>query len=164
MHSAVSSASFASFVAAFAAFSKAHSNSAMASAVDAAYDSQAVQIGDEPVKSQPLGEECSFASSGLHGIVADTGILSCVEDYICVEDRRSSLGGHCIPVDGQQRDLEDTTCSKCNGTNACEGLTPEFVQNNIGEGSCCGENACTYISGEWIPIFISYKLEILQQF
>ena len=145
MKLAVSSASFA---AALSAVAK-HSNAAMAAAVDAAYENKVVEAAD--VKTRSLGEECSFASSGLHRNDADTGILSCGADSICVEDGRSSLGGVCVSADPHmpRNLLVNTTCAtKCTGTNACATLSQVFKDDFIGEGSCCGVNACNGITGK----------------
>ena len=72
-------------------------------------------------ESRSLGEECSFASLGLRVDEGDTGILGCAEDFVCVEDSRSSLRGHCVFVDvrddsNHHRDLQ--TCTKCSGQDA----------------------------------------------
>ena len=100
--------------------------------------------------SESLVEECSFASFGLRGHEADAGILSCTEGYVCVEDGRSSLGGHCVSVNTVHRDLQDTQpCNtKCEGEGACDGLTEDFKNKYIGERSCCGKFACRFVSGK----------------
>ena len=147
MKLAVSSASFA---AALAVMIPKYSNAAMASAVDAAYENKIVEAAD--VKTRSLGEECSFASSGLRGNDADTGILSCGMDFVCVEDGRSSLGGICVSADTKHRKLQThtptTSCAtKCTGTDACKGTDAAIIAT-IPDGSCCGELACAYLTGE----------------
>ena len=137
MKLAVSSASFA---ASFALLAPKHSNAAMASAVDAAYENKIEQAADKHIDSRSLGEECFFASSGLRPNEADTGILGCAKDFVCVEDSRSSLGGHCVSVDGHGRDLQSCT-TKCTGNRACKFLS-EAQKAAIADGSCCGDYAC----------------------
>ena len=155
MRLAVSSASFAT---AFAVVFKPYSNSVMASAVDAAYENKVKQADDVHIKSRSLGEECSFVSSGLHGKEADTGILGCAEDFVCVEDERSSLGGHCVSVHTEHRHLQ--TCTKC-ADNACDGLSQDFKDNKIGAGSCCGHYACKGIDeGEPMCLLLSILLSL----
>ena len=145
-----------SFATAFAvsALLRAHSKSAVASAVDAAYKSKPEQVGGKHIKKSPSrDQECHFASSGLRGNEADTGILGCTEHYICVEDEHSLLGGKCITT-GMKRSLQiasPITCAtKCEGTDACKGMTQDFIDKNIGEGSCCGERACYNVNSKWI--------------
>eukprot|EP00804_Cyclotella_cryptica_P000242 CCRYP_010191-RB/>CCRYP_010191-RB protein AED:0.13 eAED:0.13 QI:240/1/1/1/0.9/0.80/21/698/524 len=95
-----------------------------------------------------VGEECSFGtSSNLRGVDADVGILSgCSDpDFVCVEDFTSDLGGRCAPITAKQRKLQ-TACTKCTPASACEGLSQAFIENKIGEGSCCGEKACAGVS------------------
>ena len=138
--------SSASFAAALAVFAPKYSNAAMASAVDAAYENEnkVEQAVDKHAKSRSLGEECSFASSGLRVDEADTGILGCAEDFVCVEDSRSSLGGHCVSVgvrdvSKHHRDLQ--TCTKCTGQDACKWLN-DAQKAKIADDSCCGDYAC----------------------
>ena len=133
----------------------------MASAVGVAYQTHNKTTDDNHSVSRSLGEECSFVSSGLrknkNHNKADTGILGCTVDHICVEGSRSYLGGRCIPVDTAHQDLhrdlysgtdDDDSCTKCAGRAACKGLTQDFIDNNIGEGSCCGKGACYGLSGK----------------
>ena len=137
------SVSSASFAASFSALIPKLSSVVMASVVDAAYENTNDQAAEKNIESRSLGEECSFASSGLRRNEADTGILGCAEDLVCVEDDSSSLGGLCISaVDTDHRDLETCT-TKCTGLQACKGLSQEFIDSNIGEGSCCGNYACS---------------------
>ena len=147
MHLAVSSASFA---VALSVVAPAHSNAAMASAIDAAYENKIVEQAAD-VRTRSLGEECSFASSGLRGNDADTGILGCGMDFVCVEDSRSSLGGICVSAaaDMKHRDLQNTAActTKCTGTDACTD-TEQAIIDSIPDGSCCGEKACFGLSGE----------------
>ena len=126
-------------------------NSAVAAAVDMAY------VGETDVldaNTATLGEECAFvASSKLRGYDADTGILGCTDpDAICVEDKLSSLGGRCTSSALVKRGLQNTNTTlcvaKCTGTNACRGLSQTFIDNNIGDNSCCGELSCADITGK----------------
>ena len=146
MHLAVSPTSFA---VALSVVSPAHSNAAMAAAVDAAYENKIVEHAAD-VRTRSLGEECSFASSGLRGNV-DTGILGCAEDFVCVEDGRSSLGGICVSAntDMKHRELQNTSActAKCTGTDACKGTSDDILAT-IPDGSCCGELSCAYLTGE----------------
>jgi hypothetical protein len=150
MHIAVSSSSLVAAVAASRSLFAMGTNSAVASAVDFAYKSES-DLMDENDASM-LGDECYFAmSSSLRGHEADAGILGCTDpEYICVEDELSSLGGRCAPIKMMHRDLQDTPActAKCTGTDACKGLTQDFIDNNIGDKSCCGTNACAYITGD----------------
>ena len=143
MHLAVSSTSFA---VALSVVVPANSNAAMAAAVNAAYENKIVEATD--VRTRSLGEECSFASSGLRGNV-DTGILGCAEDFVCVEDVRSSLGGVCVSTDLKHRELQNTQpcTTKCTGTDACKGTSDDILAT-IPDGSCCGELSCAYLTGE----------------
>ena len=148
MKLAVSSTSFA---AAFTLLAPKYSNAVMASAVDAAYENKIEQAADKHPELRSLVhyQECSFASSGLRLNEADIGILGCAEDFVCVEDSRSSLGGRCVIADMKHRDLQGTAAcdTKCTGTDACAGLSKDFIDNNIGEKSCCGEDACKGLDG-----------------
>ena len=146
----VSSAS----IAALALVAPKYSNAAMAASVDAAYENKVVQQAAD-VRARSLGEECSFASSGLRSNVADIGILSCGIDFVCVEDGHSSLGGVCVSADLKHRDLQNTlTCTtKCTGTadpgfgDACKG-TDKAIIDALPDNSCCGKLACAYMTGE----------------
>jgi len=94
-------------------------------------------------------EECFYAKkSYLRENAVDAGILQVCSDpgYVCVEDATSSLGGICIFDEVVERELQ-ITCTKCTPASACAGLTPQFIANNIGEGSCCGAQACQGITG-----------------
>ena len=115
MQLAVSPASFAAALAVIPA----HSNSAIASAANAAYKGLVGQGADKQMQSRSLGEECSFASSGLRHNVADAGILGCEEGFVCVEDAMSFLGGHCVSVDANHRGLEHTPTTSC--ATKCDG-------------------------------------------
>eukprot|EP00956_Cyclotella_meneghiniana_P022803 scaffold43484_cov73-Cyclotella_meneghiniana.AAC.1 len=126
------------------------SNSVVAAAVDTAYFGE-TDLSD--AKTASLGEECSFVvSSKLRGYGSDTGILGCTDPKaVCVEDKLSSLGGRCASSAIVSRRLQDTQpCNaKCTGKNACQGLSQDFIDNNIGENSCCGYNACAGITGTY---------------
>lgn len=164
MKFAVSSASFA---AAFALFATKHSNAAMASAVNASYESKAEQfankhsnsLAEKKVKQvanmhskfRSHGKECSYVSSGLRGNEADTGVLGCADSFICVEDSHSSLGGRCVvesrdlSVNRLHRDLQTCT-TKCEGFMACYFLS-DAEKALIADGSCCGDFACFNFNG-----------------
>jgi hypothetical protein len=117
-------------------------NSAIASDVDHAYN---LEVKQSETRNS-LSIECSFVvSSSLRGDNIDAGILKCSDpNYICVEDVNSSLGGRCVAaIATKQRMLQNTPnpCTRCYG-GGCDGLSDEFITNNVGEGSCCGAYAC----------------------
>ena len=145
MHLTISSASLA------AAFVTIPSNHAIVLALDIEYNAEIENL--EHDKHQAQGEECSVVvSSKLRGYGSDTGILGCTDPTaVCVEDKLSSLGGRCASSLIVSRELQDTQpCNaKCTGTNACQNLTQDFIDNNIGEKSCCGKYACAYITGTY---------------
>ena len=116
----------------------------MASVVNAAYENEVEQATDKHSKTRSLGEECSFASSGLRSNDADIGILDCAENFVCDEDERSSLGGRCVSTDTMQH-RKLNTCTKCSGLDACTGLSQDFINNKIGDGACCGDFSCKSI-------------------
>lgn len=111
-----------------------------------------------------IGEECNdFTSKELEdtainhevATAADVGILKCDLSSVCLPDTTSSRGGRCIQSSSMARArvlrLESKTssessttdrCLKCVGTEACAGLTAEFVDNNIGCGSCIEAFSC----------------------
>eukprot|EP00956_Cyclotella_meneghiniana_P019370 scaffold33146_cov63-Cyclotella_meneghiniana.AAC.5 len=144
MHLTISSASLA------AAFVTIPSNHTIVLALDVEYNAEIENL--EHDKHQAQGEECSFVVSSklLRGYGSDTGILGCTDPTaVCVEDKLSSLGGRCASSLIVSRMLQDTQpCNaKCTGTNACQNLTQDFIDNNIGDKSCCGKYACAYITG-----------------
>ena len=151
MHITVSSSSLVAAVATSGVHHAVGTNSAVASAIDFAYSSKS-ELLDKNNGTLKLGEECYFAvSSSLRGHEADAGILGCTDpEFVCVEDEISSLGGRCAPIKMVHRDLQDTpACStKCEGVDACKGLDQNFIDNYIGDKSCCGTNACAYITGK----------------
>ena len=72
-----------------------------------------------------------------------------------MEDDRSSLGGHCVSVEMHERELQ-TTCTKCDN-GGCNGLSQDFIENNIGDGSCCGSGACFGVDqGEIISLNLQF--------
>ena len=111
------------------------------------HDSNLLDIEQSPL----LGEECvPLFSPKLRERSADIGVLGCPEaGLVCKRDELSSLGGRCVSRDaaGHNRKLQDDEgeyCpEKCTGDGACEGLSQDFIDNNIGENSCCGEGACS---------------------
>lgn len=121
------------------------SSSAVAKVISVAYNQKYTN------ESKSTKEECSFISSfNLRGGEADLGILSCSDPKdICVEDISSGLGGRCISPSLEQRKMQEATeCdTKCTPASACEGLSADFIANNIGLGSCCGDYACVGVSG-----------------
>lgn len=133
------------------------SNSATISDVDIAYNSNENKFDINNLPA--IGEECSFVTSlQLKSQEADTGILRCNPNYICVEDSLSSLGGRCVISKKVHRNLQNTpACSvKCTGTDACRGLSQDFIDNNIGDKSCCGYEACADITGKFESIHSKY--------
>ena len=148
-----------SFTTACSVFIKAPSNAVIASVVNAAYEHGVEQFEDKQTSS--LGEECSFVPSSVRVDQADIGILGCAEDFVCVEDDRSSLGGRCVSVDTSHRNLDP--CIKCSGTDACYGLSQDFIDNKIADGSCCGSFACYYVNeGKTFGILLPHLLSIFQ--
>ena len=149
MRLAVPSSSLATAIASTRALLLVGPNSDVASAVDLAYESENNRFDWK--QSPSLGEECPFVvSSKLQGYDDDTGILGCTDPYaVCVEDKLSSLGGRCASSAIVSRMLQNTEpCNaKCTGINACQNLTQDFIDNNIGEKSCCGYQACAFITG-----------------
>jgi hypothetical protein len=140
------SASLSAAMAASQALLNIESTSAVA-IVNAAYDLESQKHMTEPHSAK---EECSFISSfNLRGADADTGILSSCSDpkQVCVEDVTSSLGGRCAFISSGSRRLATTCTTKCSPASACTGLSQSFIENNIGEGSCCGDQACVGMSG-----------------
>ena len=123
-------------------------NSAVAAAIDMAYFGETDLLDAD---TATLGEECAFVvSSKQRGHHADSGILGCTDPKaFCVEDKLSSLGGRCASSAIVSRMLQNTEpCNaKCTGINACQNLTQDFIDNNIGEKSCCGYQACAFITG-----------------
>lgn len=89
---------------------------------------------------------------------ADTGVLisSCGNSGVCVEDASSSTGGRCIVTiagtfsnsqEGRRQLVactfaDGTPGTKCNGSQACEGIDT----SKVGCGSCNGYHACNFSS------------------
>jgi hypothetical protein len=139
-----------SFPAAFAASQallSIGSTTSVAKVISVAYKRESQKYTNQ---SKSATEECSFlASPNLRGVDADLGILSCSDpENICVEDRSSSLGGRCMSLSSGRRKMQEATeCdTKCTPASACEGLSADFIANNIGLGSCCGDYACVGVS------------------
>ena len=164
MKLALSTTSFAATLALFV--TPKYSKAALASSIDAAYEDKIEHaMKSKHVEARSLGKECSFTSLGSRGNDADTGILGCPEGYVCIEYDGSSLGGFCVSANVDHRDLLFTTCTKCTGTNACAGLTQDFINNNIGDGSCCGSRACQNLGGETICLLqCQFHKDILKSF
>ena len=107
------------------------------------HDSNLLDIEQSPLS----GEEC--VPLLLRERIADVGVLGCPEaGLVCKRDEHSSLGGRCVSQDAAghrklQDDEEEYCPEKCTGDGACEGLSQDFIDNNIGENSCCGEGACS---------------------
>ena len=136
----------ASLSALFAASQTYISSNVAVTAVGVAYE---VESQHQGINSSASAEECFFAKkSYLRENAVDAGILQACSDpgYICVEDETSSLGGICILNEVVERELQ-TSCTKCTPASACAGLSAAFIANNIGEGSCCGAQACQDITG-----------------
>jgi hypothetical protein len=113
--------------------------------------------------SQVIGKECTFganASAGtdeLNSHEVDLGLLEVCgdEDYICVQDKASSIGGRCVVGTRQaegtilhqtevvevERELQ---CEKCVGYGACKYTDPSVVAC----GSCIGKYTCYQFYGE----------------
>lgn len=146
----VASTSLSAAMAASQALLRIGSTSAVANIVNVAYESQ---FQNQTNELHSIEEECSFtASVSLRGGDADTGILSSCSnpEHVCVEDVSSSRGGRCALVVSEKRRLQTGACeTKCTPDSACEGLSQDFIDNNIGERSCCGEYACVGVSGSY---------------
>jgi hypothetical protein len=115
------------------------------------------------VSSQVIGKECTFganASAGtdeLNSQQVDLGLLEVCgdEDYICVQDEASSIGGRCVLGTRQaegtilhqteavevERELQ---CEKCVGFGACDYTDP----SKVACGSCIGDFSCYEFYGE----------------
>jgi len=142
-----STASFSAALAASQAILHIKSTAAVASIVDLAYETESQKQSAN--ESHQSNEECSFVSSfNLRKADADLGILSqcSAPAHVCVEDASSTLGGRCVPVMSRERKLQTTCETKCTPASACEGLSQDFIDNKIGQGSCCGEEACVGVS------------------
>jgi hypothetical protein len=153
MHLIAPSTSFSAAIAASQAFLHIGSTTAVAKSVNVAYENQSQKQSAN--ESTYADEECSFTSSfNSRKVDADLGILlSCSNPkHICTEDRKSSLGGRCASIESERRrELQSTTCTaKCTPASACQcqGLSQDFIINNIGVGSCCEYKACVGVSGE----------------
>ncbi|KAL3798284.1 hypothetical protein HJC23_000198 [Cyclotella cryptica] len=104
----------------------------------------------------------------------DLGILVCKEDgRECVEDSSSSLGGRCLPTlvssnQGNSISSQETLydaphrklCSKCEGYYSCDGLSPDYIANNIGCGSCIGDYACRHRGGTGSIVMLLQRAQI----
>ena len=144
-----STASFSAALAASQAILHIKSTAAVASIVDLAYETESQKQSAN--ESHQSNDECSFVSSfNLRKADADLGILSqcSAPAHVCVEDASSTLGGRCVPVMSRERKLQTTCETKCTPASACEGLSQDFIDNKIGQGSCCGEEACVGVSGK----------------
>ena len=146
-----SSTSLATAMATSTAFHLIGSRFAVASAVLSVNEGMPSRHLDTVTESALLGEECIplFSSKLRSERNADMGILGCPEPgLVCARDELSSLGGRCVSRDTVgHRKLQygggNYTClEKCTGDGACEGLSQDFIDNNIGENSCCGTHAC----------------------
>jgi hypothetical protein len=109
-------------------------NSLVSSSVDFAYESSKSYLrrSEEVDVVSYQANECAF---GIHA-PADAGVLGCEAGFTCVQDKSSSTGGRCASIE-EERELQ--TCAKCQGSNACKGLTTAFKNANIGCGSCNGD-------------------------
>ena len=145
-----SSTSLATAIATSTVFHLTGSRFAVASAV-LSNNEGVVLSSDMDIEHSPLlGEECvPLFSPKLRERNADVGVLGCPEaGLVCKRDELSSLGGRCVSQDAAghrklQDDEEEYCPEKCTGDGACEGLSQDFIDNNIGENSCCGEGACS---------------------
>ena len=140
-----SSTSLSAVIAASHATLRIGLTSAVVHIVDLAYESETQT--HSTINFVSSHEECHFATSfSLRRVNVDVGILyACSDpDHVCVEDILSSVGGRCVP----NRKLKTTTTcdTKCTPASACEGLSQDFIDNNIGLGSCCGDKACVGVS------------------
>jgi hypothetical protein len=116
-------------------------------------------------------EECTPQSNGDF-IVVDAGVLSGCKNssHVCVPDASSSQGGTCLDFKLATSDVERakvkggeghchlTECTyrngtsgvKCQGSQACGGLTASFISTNIGCGSCNSYAACADMTGKFV--------------
>jgi len=105
--------------------------------------------------------ECKL---GTNGGYVDVGIFNgCSNGYLCAKDPYSNIGGTCVNIGdtadmlelstdvfngGKHRHLlvcnylNGTSGEKCSGLSACGDLSPDFIANNIGCGSCNAFGAC----------------------
>jgi hypothetical protein len=116
-------------------------------------------------------EECNLQSNGDF-IVVDAGVLSGCKNasHVCMPEASSSRGGICLDFKLATSDVERaivkggeghrhlTECTyrngtagvKCQGSQACGGLTSSFISTNIGCGSCNSYAACTDMTGKFV--------------
>eukprot|EP00804_Cyclotella_cryptica_P018215 CCRYP_005958-RA/>CCRYP_005958-RA protein AED:0.44 eAED:0.44 QI:287/1/1/1/0.91/0.92/13/81/362 len=150
-----SASATALFAASQAFTSRVHS--AVAPTIDKTYNNSDQHHGS---RQNYFGEECSFVNSfQRQEVEADIGILKCSSpNHVCIQDWSSSLGGRCtlsMTYNNSTREIwtekrELQTCIKCQGDKACDNLSPTFIANNIGCGSCNGASACADVSASSI--------------
>jgi hypothetical protein len=114
-------------------------------------------------------EECTPQSNG--DFIVDAGMLSGCKNssHVCVPVASSSRGGSCLDFklgtsDVERAKVKDreghrhlTECTyrngtagvKCQGSQACGGLSSSFISTNIGCGSCNSYAACTGMTGKF---------------
>eukprot|EP00956_Cyclotella_meneghiniana_P008961 scaffold12299_cov85-Cyclotella_meneghiniana.AAC.9 len=116
--------------------------------------------------SSLVGGECN---PGTNDRFVDVGIFNgCSNGYFCSKDSSSNLGGTCVNIargtsdtfliprdlfEGEKHRhlltcdyLNGTSGEKCSGFRACGDLSPDFIANNIGCGSCNAFGACRGLS------------------
>eukprot|EP00956_Cyclotella_meneghiniana_P014688 scaffold22110_cov85-Cyclotella_meneghiniana.AAC.1 len=113
------------------------------------------------VHSSLVSGECN---PGTNDGYVDVGIFNrCSYGYFCTKDSSSNLGGTCVNIGSTadmsliSRDfyeggthrhllacdyLHGTSGEKCSGMMACVDLSPDFIANRIGCGSCNAYGAC----------------------
>ena len=119
--------------------------------------------------SSLVGVECN---PGTNDRFVDVGIFNgCSNGYFCSKDSSSNLGGTCVNIargtsdtfliprdlfEGEKHRhlltcdyLNGTSGEKCSGFRACGDLSPDFIANNIGCGSCNAFGACRGLSGKF---------------
>ena len=127
-------------------------NDQVAASVNFAYDEGL--HGSVRAASKTKGRECSYSdtASKHQNIHADTGVLACGVEEICVQDATSTFGGRCAVLEEQgvvvhaHRNLA-TSCFFSNGTagTKCDGNTACSNGTNMAQvscGSCIGDYAC----------------------
>jgi hypothetical protein len=102
-----------------------------------------------------IGEECV---PGTNEGYVEVGVFNPCKnsDHVCLKDVSSSLGGNCVDVGRDEEQVlwgsnhnknkqwcqfeDGTSGSKCDSGSrmfsACNGLSSDFIRNNIGCGSC----------------------------
>lgn len=117
----------------------AFADNSLVSSVDSAYKSRKTHLrSPKETETVLVNNECAFS---LLDASTDIGVLGCNAGFTCVQDESSSTGGRCASIE-DKRELQ--TCVKCQGTQACKGLTLAFKNAFISCGSCIGDYSVSW--------------------